>query len=67
MPRIDIDEWIDESTYHPCIHCGCEEFYCGDEGLSRCLDCDHIMEAPKPNKKIHKTKKVKKFKLDDWD
>ena len=67
MPRIEIEDWVEESPSHPCIHCKEIETYIDSNDLIRCLNCNQVMEAPKPNKKRSKLKAIKKSRFDDWD
>jgi len=60
MPRVDYDEVIMDEAFHPCIHCGDNEFY-WDVDIYKCCGCDEILEAPKTYKPKEK-KKLKKFK-----
>jgi len=65
MSRINLEDYLEEDPFHPCMHCGSTE-WTYEDGMPVCLDCGELLEAPHlPRKK--KVQPLRKPKEEDWE
>ena len=67
MSKINYEDWIEEDPFHPCLHCGCEDFSLDMvTELYTCNNCGETLVAPNDSRKKKRPRKRPRLE-EDWE